>query len=106
MSARRTILRELSARHERGDAGYLRPAAINGFTDQPSRYQEAVNQLLQERLINGTKDDEGRLAIGLNTHRIAEVRKELRPVYARAGVWLAGVVVIAVAVAVAAARLL
>lgn len=99
MSARRTILRELRARHERGDAGYLRPAAINGFNDQPSRYQEAVNQLLQERLINGTKDDEGRLAIGLNTHRIAEVRKELRPVYARASVWVACIVVIAVAVA-------
>lgn len=99
MSARRTILRELRARHERGDAGYLRPAAINGFNDQPSRYQEAVNQLLQERLINGTKDEEGRLAIGLNTHRIAEVRKELRPVYARASVWVACIVVIAVAVA-------
>lgn len=105
MSARTMILRELSARHERGDLGYLRPAAINGFTDQPSRYQEAVNQLLQERLINGTKDDEGRLAIGLNTHRIAEVKKELRPVYARAGVWVACLVVV-IAVAVAAVGLL
>jgi len=99
MSARRTILRELSARHERGEVGYLRPAAISGFADEPSRFQQAVNQLLQERLINGTKDDEGRLAIGLNTHRIAEIRKELRPVYARAGLWVVGLVVIAVAVA-------
>jgi hypothetical protein len=96
MSARRTILRELSQRHQRGETGYLRPATIDGFTAQPSRYQEAVNRLLQERLINGTKDEDGRLAIGLNAHRIDAVQKELRPVYARATVWFAGMIVIAV----------
>jgi hypothetical protein len=105
MSARTTILRELNARHQRGDAGYLRPASISGFNEQPSRYQEAVNKLLQERLINGTKDDEGRLAIGINAHQLPAVQKELRPPYARAGVWLAGMVVI-LAVAVAARFLL
>jgi hypothetical protein len=101
MSARRTILRELSDRHRRGETGYLRPATIDGFAAQPSRYQEAVNRLLQERLINGTKDEDGRLAIGLNTHRIDAVKKELRPVYARATVWFAGMIVIAAAVAAA-----
>jgi hypothetical protein len=87
------ILRELNQRHERGEQDYTRPASIHGFTAQPSKYQAAVNTLLQERLINGTKDADGKLAIGLNTHRLADVKKELRPLYARAPVWLAVLVV-------------
>ena len=87
MSVRRMILRELSKRQAEGVNGYTRPGAIAGFAEQPSRYQEAVNKLLQERLINGTKDEEGRLAIAINTHRIADVKKELRPWYGRAATW-------------------
>jgi hypothetical protein len=98
MSARRIILRELSKRHAEGGNGYTRPGAIAGFEEQPGRYQEAVNKLLQERLINGTKDAEGRLAIAINTHRLADVQKELRPWYARAATW---VVALGAAVAVA-----
>lgn len=99
LSPRRTILRELNQRHERGEEGYTRPASIRGFTQKPSQFQAAVNALLQERLINGTKDDEGRLAIGLNSHRLADVRKELRPIYARAGIWLAAMGAVGLAAA-------
>lgn len=88
MSARTTILRELRRLHQNGAARYTRPASIGGFAEKPSRYQEAVNRLLQERLINGTKDEEGRLAIALNEHRLADVRKELRPWFARPATWL------------------
>ncbi len=78
-----------------GDQGYTRPGGIAGFDARPARYQAAVNELLQERLINGTKDPEGRLAIALNEHRLADVVKELRPVYARPGAWVAFLIVVA-----------
>jgi hypothetical protein len=88
MTPRRTILRELTRRRDEGADGYTRPATIAGFDVKPSRYQAAVNELLQERLINGTKDPEGRLAIALNEHRLADVKKELRPLYARPALWV------------------
>lgn len=94
MSARRTILRELS---RASATGLVRPATISGFSANPGRYQEAVNALLSERLINGTKDHEGRLAIALNEQRMADVRKELRPVWMRLPVLLALLVVMATA---------
>ncbi len=88
MSPRRTILRELDRRRTDGGNGYTRPASIRGFEADPSRYQEAVNALLREQLVNGTKDEEGRLAIALNERRMDQVQRELRPVYARPAVWL------------------
>lgn len=87
MSTRRTILRELSRNGHEGN-GFTRPANIAGFAGQPARYQAAVNTLLQERLINGTKDEEGRLAIAINHQRIADVRRELRPFWMRPVMWL------------------
>ena len=92
MSARRTILRELSRANV---DGHIRPATISGFSTNPSRYQEAVNALLQERLINGTKDHEGRLAIGLNQQRMSDVHRELRPFWAKPVVWVALMVIVA-----------
>ena len=92
MTARRTILRELS---RNAGAGFVRPATINGFSANPARYQAAVNALLQERLINGTKDDEGRLAIGLNDQRMQDVHRELRPIWMRPAVLLVLVVIAA-----------
>jgi hypothetical protein len=68
-----------------------------GFGAQPSKYQEAVNGLLSERLIDGKKDDEGHMAIALNPHRLDAVQKELRPWFARPVLWL---VVFAVGVVV------
>ncbi len=91
MSARTTILRELRILHASGNGRYARPAAIKGFDQQPGRYQEAINKLLQERLINGTRDGEGRLAIAINEHRLADVRKELRPWFTRPTILVAGI---------------
>ncbi len=89
MSPRKTILRELDQLHsKKGNGSYARPSAIPGFGEQPSKYQEAVNGLLSERLIDGKKDDEGRMAIALNPHRLATVRRELRPWFARPATWL------------------
>jgi len=103
MSPRRTILRELKLHRGNGGDGYIRPAAIRGFDADPSRYQSAVNDLLREQLINGRKDEDGRLAIALNERRLPEVRRELRPLWARPGVWLALIAVSAGAVLAAIA---
>lgn len=97
MSPRKTILRELHRKHVATGNGYTRPADISGFGREPARYQQAVNALLQERLINGTKDEEGRLAIAINDQRKADVQRELRPWFARPGAWVvAAVAVLAV----------
>ena len=99
MTTRRTILRELSRRHQQEAGAYTRPGSIAGFAEQPTRFQNAVNALLQERLINGTKDGDGRLAIALNQQRMDDVRRELRPWFARpAGILLAVVAVAAIVV--------
>ena len=93
MSPRKTILRELDQRHfDSGNGRYARPSAMPGFSDQPSRFQEAVNGLLKERLIDGKKDREGRMAIALNPNRLAAVRRELRPWFARPAIWLGAII--------------
>lgn len=101
MSPRKTILRELSSRLDRGESGYARPDTIGGFNDNPAAYQLAVNRLLQERLINGTRDEGGRTAVALNPHRLEDVKKALRPWYARPITWLTAASVIIVALAFA-----
>jgi len=94
MSPRKTILRELDQLPiDEGSVKYARPSAMPGFGKQPSKYHEAVNGLLKERLIDGKKDDEGHLAISLNSHRLAAVRKEIRPWFARPSVWLGAIAV-------------
>lgn len=80
MSPKKTILKTLAGQHVSAGPGILtRPATIPGFQAQPDKYQRAVNNLLQERLIEGRTDPEGRLAITLNAHRLTDVKKELRP---------------------------
>jgi hypothetical protein len=82
MSPKKAILRKLSAEFETSGPGALiRPAAIPGFGEQPDKYQQAVNALLQDRLIEGTRDSEGKMAIGINAHRVGDVKKELRPLW-------------------------
>lgn len=98
MTTRRAILRELSRNGHNGN-GFTRPGNLTGFAAKPERFQAAVNQLLQERLINGTKDEDGRLAIAINEHRMDDVRRELRPVWTRPAAWLAFIVLIAAAAA-------
>ncbi len=94
MSPRKTILRELDQLHpDMGNGRYARPSTLPGFGKQPTKYQEAVNGLLKERLIDGKKDEDGRMAIALNPHRLAEVRKEIRPWFARPSTWLGAIAV-------------
>jgi hypothetical protein len=98
MSPRKTILRELSRVRRGSGPTHARPSTIAGFSDDPRKYQKAVNQLLQARLIEGRGDDEGHMAIAINEHRLADVKRELRPIWARPAVWA----VIAVLAAVGA----
>ena len=92
MSPRKTILRKLDQLHDGEGAGrYARPSTMPGYGGKAAKYQEAVNGLLKDRLIDGRKDDEGRMALALNPHRVADVRKELRPWFARPATWLVAV---------------
>ena len=38
--------------------------------------------------MDGYKDGEGRMAIAINTHRLKDVRKEIRPVWAHPAIWV------------------
>jgi hypothetical protein len=88
MSPRKTILRELSRQYqEHGSESLKRPSEIQGFGKAPEKYQGAVNRLLQDRLVEGRKDGEGRMALALNEHRIGDVKRELRPLWARPAMW-------------------
>lgn len=95
MSPRRTILRELS-RSASGSGSFTRPSSIRGFSEHPDRYQKAVNELLQSRLVEGRKDDEGHMTIAINEARRTEVERELRPFWARPSLWAMLVLVAAV----------
>jgi hypothetical protein len=90
MSPTKTILRELQRAHaDQAGAAFVRPAAIPGFAADPDRYQKAVNELLKDRLIEGRRDEEGRMAVALNAHRLSDVRRRLRPAWAHPAVWAA-----------------
>ncbi len=90
MSPRKTILKQLDRIHDGNGAGhYTRPSTLPGYGDKAAKYQQAVNGLLKDRLIDGKKDEEGRMAIAINPHRITDVRKELRPWFARPAMWFA-----------------
>ena len=89
MSPKKAILRELSRQYEANDGQYTRPGSIPGFSQQPEKYQKAVNELLSARLVSGHKDEEGHMAIALNNNRLKEVKRELRPVWAHPAVWVA-----------------
>ncbi len=88
MSPRRTILKTLSREYQEAGPGTLtRPSLIPGYQKEPDKYQQAVNSLLQARLIEGTKDPEGRMAISLNPHYLGAVRRELRPIWGHPVFW-------------------
>ena len=94
MSPRRTILRELSRSESQSGPVFTRPSSISGFSAAPEKYQRAVNDLLQSRLLEGKKDDEGHMTIAINQHRRSDVKRELRPIWAHPVV-LAAIVVLA-----------
>ncbi len=95
MSPRKTILRELTDLGSDTEKRYARPRTIRGFDDKPAKYQSAVNELLKDRLIDGMKDADGQMAIAINEHRLADVRKELRPWFARPVTWVGTAMVVA-----------
>ena len=96
MSPKKAVLKALSEKDQTQGPGLLvRPSTIPGFNQEPERFQRTINDLLRERLIEGMKDPEGHLAISLNPHRMGDVRRELRPVWAHPGV-MALVVILAV----------
>ena len=98
MTPKKAILRALlEAEGEKGPGELVRPSTIPGFKATPEAYQKTINRLLKDRLIEGTKDPEGHMAISLNTHRIREIRKALRPIWAHPAVL--GLLVLLVAVA-------
>jgi hypothetical protein len=83
MSPRKNILKTLSDKErEEGPGLQVRPSTIPGFQQGPEKYQQAINALLKDRLIEGIRDPEGHLAISLNAHRARDIRKILRPVWA------------------------
>lgn len=82
MSPKKTILRTLSKEYDSsGPGAATRPATIPGFGEKPEKFQQAVNALLQARLIEGRKDTEGHMAISINAQRMGDVKKELRPLW-------------------------
>jgi len=83
MSPKKTILKALSDQERDGGPGTpLRPSAIPGFQKAPEKFQQTINLLLKDRLIEGIKDGDGHMAISLNGHREKDVRRVLRPVWA------------------------
>lgn len=87
MTAKKAILKALSDRQKGTDPSTpIRPSTIPGFQDAPEKYQQTINLLLKDRLIEGVKDPEGHMAISLNTHRAKDVQKVLRPVWAHPAV--------------------
>jgi hypothetical protein len=87
MSPKKAVLKALSESMEsNGPESLVRPATIPGFNQAPEKYQKTINDLLKDRLIEGMKDDEGRMALAINTHRMQEIRRELRPVWAHPAV--------------------
>ena len=88
MSPKKTILSALSLSHEESEGvAFTRPAAISGFGAEPEKFQKAVNELLKDRLIEGRRDEDGHMAVALNPHRLADVRRLLRPAWAHPALW-------------------
>lgn len=94
MSPKKIILRTLRGAYLDTPADpYTRPNRIPGFSRDPESFQKAVNDLLKDRLIEGRKDDEGHMTVALNKHRLPDVQRSLRPLWAHPALWAAGIVV-------------
>ena len=95
MSPRKTILAELNKIQSTADAQPTAPSTLRGFSGNETKYQQAVNDLLKDRLINGQKGTAGSMEIAINPARIADVRKELRPFFLRPAFLAATVLIVA-----------
>ena len=95
MSPKKAILTALKGAADVDHGPHIRPPSIPGYAERPERYQQAVNELLQARLVEGRKDAEGHLTIALNEHRRQEVERILRPLWAKPAVWAVVVALLA-----------
>ncbi len=87
MSPKKAVLRTLhESLDQNGPESLVRPATIPGFTESPDKYQKTINGLLKDRLIEGMKDEDGRMAIAINPHKMEDVKRELRPLWAHPAV--------------------
>ena len=87
MTSKKVILKALSEKQKGSEPDTpIRPSTLPGFKDAPEKYQQTINILLKDRLIEGVKDPEGHMAISLNAHRARDVEKVLRPVWAHPAV--------------------
>lgn len=83
MSPKKKILRTLKNQEAAtGGNGSVRPSTIPGFSESPEKFQQTINALLKDRLIEGMKDPEGHMAISLNAHRARDIQRQLRPLWA------------------------
>jgi len=94
MSPKKAILQALKGAESAQPQSSVRPPTIPGYSDQPERFQRAVNELLQARLVEGRRDADGHMTLALNHHRRADVDRILRPVWTRPGLW-AGLALVA-----------
>lgn len=98
MSPKKTILKTLSEQvNGDGSPAPIHPSTIPGFQAAPGKYQETINVLLKDRLIEGKMDSDGRMAISLNRHKEKDVRRVLRPIWAHPAVMAALALTAAVA---------
>ena len=96
MSPKKAILQALQGASSSSAApSPVRPPSIPGYADRPERFQRAVNELLQARLVEGRKDADGHMTIALNQHRREEIERILRPLWTRPGVWAGVAAVVA-----------
>ena len=103
MSPKKAILTALKGASDvRQTGSHVRPPTIPGYRERPEQYQQAVNELLQARLVEGRKDAEGRLTIALNEHRRHEVERMLRPLWTKPAVWALVVALLVLGVGLAA----
>ena len=99
MSPKKRILRTLKDREAAGGLiRSVRPSAIPGFSEAPEKYQQTINALLKDRLIEGMKDSEGHLALSLPAPRARDVQRVLRPIWTHPAL-IAGATVSAAVVA-------
>ncbi|MGI9627898.1 MAG: hypothetical protein ACR2QM_13760 [Longimicrobiales bacterium] len=74
MTPRKTILRELQAA---GPDSFVQPSRIQGFESDSAKFRETLNELLKDRLITGSKNEDGDLVVAVNPARAKEVSRAL-----------------------------
>ncbi len=111
MNYRKAILRELYKFYEdKGPNNFAVAHTLKAFSPGNKKFLTAVNQLLEERLINGSKvplyvDPDGVLAIAINPVSLVDIKRELRSWY-RDPKFLIGTMIAAIGLIIALLELL